>query len=176
MMKIVQLSGYVPGVIGRITELHGTYYHANWDLDLYFEAKVATELADFLTRLNPAHDGAWIAQVEEEIIGSIFIDGQDAAGAGARLRWFIIDSDYQGFGLGHRLMKEALSFCKNQKFKRVYLTTFAGLAAARHLYEKFGFRFCGQQDGRHLTGKASLVEEVFEYFPNTKADKNIKIQ
>ena len=47
-------------------------------------------------------------------------------------------------------------------FQRVYLTTFAGLNAARHLYEHYGFRLCGEEDGRHLTGSAALTEQVFE--------------
>lgn len=158
----IELTGYVPGALGRITELHGTYYAAHWDLGLYFEAKVATELAAFLSRFDPAHDGAWFAWVQGIIVGGIFIDGSDAAGEGARLRWFILDPAYQGRGLGNRLMQEAMSFCKQKQFKRVYLTTFAGLSAARHLYEKFGFKLCHKEDGSHLTGKSSLVELVFE--------------
>lgn len=140
----------------------GTYYAAHWGLGLYFEAKVATELAAFLSRFDPAHDGAWFAQARGEIIGGIFIDGSDAAGTGARLRWFIVDPAYQGLGLGNRLMTEAISFCRQKQFKRVYLTTFAGLNAARHLYEKFGFKLCHEGDGSHLTGTSSLVEQVFE--------------
>jgi RimJ/RimL family protein N-acetyltransferase len=158
----IELTGYVPGALGRITELHGTYYAAHWDLGLYFEAKVATELADFLSRFDPAHDGAWFAQAKGEIIGGIFIDGRDAAGDGARLRWFILDPAFHGSGLGNRLVTEAISFCRQHQFKRVYLTTFAGLNAARHLYEKFGFKLCHEEDGSHLTGKSSLIEQVFE--------------
>ncbi len=163
----IVLTGYAPGVIGRITELHGTYYHEHWDLGLYFEAKVATELAAFLSRFNPAHDGVWIAQTNREIVGAVFIDGSDAEGQGARLRWFIIAPDYQGRGLGNRLMEEAMAFCRRVGFRRVYLTTFAGLDAARHLYEKHGFRLCHEEDGSHLTGKSSLVEQVFEWMPPT---------
>ena len=129
----------MPGAIGRITELHATYYAQHWDLGLYFEAKVATELSQFMSRFQPEQDGAWFATIDDQIIGSIFIDGADSAGEGARLRWFIIDPTYQGRGLGQRLMAKAISFCNHQQFPRVYLTTFAGLAAARHLYEAFGF-------------------------------------
>jgi GNAT superfamily N-acetyltransferase len=158
----IELTSYIPGALGRITQLHGAYYHQHWGLGLYFEAKVATELAVFLNRFDPAHDGAWFARVNQEIVGGIFIDGSDAAGEGARLRWFIIDPQYQGYGLGNRLIEEAMTFCDQKQFKRVYLTTFAGLNSARHLYEKFGFRLCREEDGSHLTGKSSLVEQVFE--------------
>ena len=165
-MDELQITGYQPGAIGRITELHGTYYAQHWDLGLYFEAKVASEMAAFLNRFDPAHDGAWFAQLDGQIVGSIFIDGADAQGEGARLRWFILDPHYQGQGVGKRLMQEAMTFCQHAGFPRVWLTTFAGLDTARHLYDKFGFQLCGEEDGTHLTGKASLVEQVLEWRPS----------
>jgi ribosomal protein S18 acetylase RimI-like enzyme len=161
-MTDFKLTGYEPGVIGRITELHGTYYKKHWDLGLYFEAKVATELAAFLSRFDPARDGIWVAKTGEQVVGAVVIDGIDADGQGARLRWFIIDPAYQGHGLGNCLMDEATAFCKRAGFKRVYLTTFKGLDAARHLYEKYGFRLCAEEDGTHLTGSSSLTEQLFE--------------
>ena len=39
----IELTGYVPGALGRITELQARYYAEHWDLGLYFEAKAATE-------------------------------------------------------------------------------------------------------------------------------------
>jgi GNAT superfamily N-acetyltransferase len=161
----IQLTGYYPGAIGAITQWHGTYYHQHWDLGLYFEAKVAAELSEFLNRFDPAHDGIWIARDGEKFVGAIVIDGKDAAGEGARLRWFIIDPAYHGQGVGNLLMDETMSFCRRVGFRRIYLTTFAGLKAARYLYEKHGFRLCREEDGSHLTGKASLVEQVFEWSP-----------
>lgn len=161
-MDTIQLTGYTPGALGRIVELHGAYYAQHWNLGLYFEARVATELATFLSRFDPAQDGAWFAQADGETIGGIFIDGHDAAGEGARLRWFIIDPRYQGRGLGSRLMDAAMTFCRQQGFQRVYLTTFAGLNTARHLYEKHGFRLCREEDATELTGSSALVEQVFE--------------
>jgi GNAT superfamily N-acetyltransferase len=161
----IQLTAYYPGAIGAITGLHGAYYHEHWDLGLYFEAKVATELSEFLSRFDPAHDGIWVARDGETFVGAMVIDGRDAAGEGARLRWFIIDPASHGQGIGNLLMDEAMSFCRRVGFPRVYLTTFAGLSAARHLYEKHGFRLCREEDGSHLTGKASLIEQVFEWCP-----------
>jgi GNAT superfamily N-acetyltransferase len=161
-MDEIELVGYVPGALGRIVELHGSYYAKHWDLGLYVEAKVASEFAEFLSRFDPARDGAWFAHADGEVIGGIFIDGMQAATKGARLRWFILDPAYQGRGIGNRLISEAVEFCKQAGFRRVYLTTFAGLNTARHLYEKHGFRLCAEEDGSHLTGKSSLVEQVFE--------------
>ncbi|MCL4249422.1 MAG: GNAT family N-acetyltransferase [Anaerolineae bacterium] len=162
-MDEITLTGYTPGALGRIIELQAVYYAQHWDLGLYFEAKAATEMAEFLSRFDAERDGAWFAYVDGQIVGGIFIDGARADDEGARLRWFIIDEAYQGLGLGKRLMDAAMAFCRRQQFRRVYLTTFKGLTAARHLYEKHGFRLCGEEDGTHLTGKASLIEQVFEW-------------
>ncbi len=164
-MDDIELTGYTPGALGRIVALHGAYYHAHWDLDLYFEAKVATELAAFLSRFDPEHDGAWFAHAGDQVVGGIFIDGSNPDGQGARLRWFIIDPAYQGRGIGSRLIEAAMAFCQRQGFQRVYLTTFAGLNSARHLYEKHGFRLCAEVDATELTGDPSKVEQVFEWIP-----------
>ena len=79
-------AGCIPGAIGRITELHGTYYHTHWGFHLFFEAKVASELAAFLSRYTPEHDGFWLALVDQTIAGAIAIDGSEAAAQVARLR------------------------------------------------------------------------------------------
>ena len=81
---------YIPGSIGRISELHGTYYHEQWGFGLYFEAKVATELSEFLQRYDKNRDGIWVATIDNRVEGSIVVDGMHAENEGAHLRWFII--------------------------------------------------------------------------------------
>jgi GNAT superfamily N-acetyltransferase len=139
-MGEIILSGNKPGVLGKIVELHGLYYDENWQLGVIFEAKVAHVLADFLLRFNPACDGFWTAWDGDKFVGTISIDGKDGDTLGARLRAFIIHPDYHGRGMGHVLMKAALDFCDRVGYKRVYLTTFKGLAAAHHLYVRYGFK------------------------------------
>lgn len=154
-MRDVELSGYIPGAIGRIAELHGTYYYKHWGFGLFFESKVATELSEFLRHFDETRDGFWVVRVEEEIIGSIAIDGGNHDSQGAHLRWFIVAPESHGNDIGKMLLKEAVEFCRKKKFDRVYLWTFAGLDPARHLYEKFGFKLCeefkGDQWGRTMT-------------------------
>jgi GNAT superfamily N-acetyltransferase len=157
---IIKVSEYIPGLLGRITELHGKYYHQHWGFDLFFEAKVATELADFLNHFDPARDGLWVVGIDQQIVGSIAISGRDANTLGARLRWLIVAPEYQGQDFGKLLMREAIDFCECARFKRIYLTTFAGLDGARHLYEKEGFRVVSEQKDAHW-GKA-VLEQTFE--------------
>jgi GNAT superfamily N-acetyltransferase len=159
-MPEFELHGHTPGVIGEITALHATYYHEHWNFDLYFEAKVASELSAFLTRFDPAHDGFWVATADGGVVGAIAVEGGGAGTEGARLRWFIVAPEYHGGGLGNRLMQEALGFCARTGFRRVYLTTFAGLDAARHLYEKNGFTLIAEQEDS--TWGTPVIEQTFE--------------
>jgi GNAT superfamily N-acetyltransferase len=147
-MAIFNLSvGYTPGAIGRIAELHARYYSRHWQFGLYFEAKVATDMAAFLSRFDASSDGFWTVASEETIHGGIAIDGIHADGDGAHLRWFIVSDELRHQGAGSRLMKAALDFCRRAGHRSVYLWTFDGLSAARHLYEKFGFRLAEAHSG-----------------------------
>ena len=153
MSNVEIARGYIHGCIGRIAELHGTYYHDHWGFGLFFEAKVATELSKFLGRYNEKRDGFWTASLEDRVEGSITIDGIHAESEGAHLRWFIISSKLRGHGVGNTLMEKAVDFCKSSNYYRVYLWTFDGLHAARHLYEKFGFRLMEQHEGTQWGAK-----------------------
>lgn len=156
----IEIVGYRPGAIGKIAELHGTYYSKHWKLGLFFEARVATEMSEFLSRMNEAYDGFWLARKDGEILGSIAVDGSKRDTEGAHLRWFIVAEKHQGLGIGNKLLRKAVEFCKERKFKRVFLWTFAGLDAARHLYEKFGFALSLEQKGNQWG--ATVMEQTFE--------------
>jgi len=158
MNSIKLLAGYIPGAIGRVTELHGTYYSRYWNFGLFFETKVATELSEFLSRYNEVRDGFWIAVADGKIAGSVTIDGAEEEIKGARLRWFIVDPEFHGRGIGRMLMKEAVEFCKTSNHRKIYLTTFAGLDPARLLYEAFGFVLCEEWEDAHW-GKPVMAQK-----------------
>ena len=40
MPDIQIIRGYIPGSIGRVAELHATYYHQQWGFGLFFEANL----------------------------------------------------------------------------------------------------------------------------------------
>jgi len=149
------VKGYLPGCIGRVAELHGTYYAAHWGFGSFFEAKVATELSEFLGRYDELNDGFWSVSPDGRLEGTITIDGIHANDEGAHLRWFIMSDALRGKGVGGRLMDTAVGFCREKGYRKVYLWTFAGLDAARHLYEKCGFalaeEFTGTQWGTEVT-------------------------
>ncbi len=159
-MMCVEIGGYVPGAIGRIAEMHAEYYHRHWGFGLFFEAKVATELAEFLCRFEKERDGFWTVLRGERVEGAIAIDGREAATEGVHLRWFILSPEFRGRGWGRRLLTEAVSFCDRQGYRRTFLWTFAGLDTARRLYEASGFRLVSQAEGEQWGSR--IVEQRFE--------------
>jgi GNAT superfamily N-acetyltransferase len=146
-MNLVVKAGYSAGCIGRVAELHARFYSRLVNFGLPFEAKVAREMADFLEQFQEGRDGIWLAMHGDEIHGSVVIDGSHASEQGAHLRWFITSNEVRGTGIGSQLLSCAMAHCAAQRFQSVYLWTFEGLAAARHLYEKHGFQLVHQQSG-----------------------------
>ncbi len=152
-------SGYQPGLIARITEMHAVYYAREHGLGRRFEALVSGGLAEFCGRLDNPCNGIWTLQTKGEIVGSLAIDGEDMGAGVAHLRWFIVGDEVRGSGAGKKLLDTALAFVDAQGFAETHLSTFAGLNAARHLYESRGFALAEQHAGSHW-GK-ELVEQSF---------------
>lgn len=143
-MQTIISEGYSPGCIGRVAELHASFYSQANGFGVAFEAKVAKELSDFCLSYVAGRDGLWLARSQNSegssIEGSIALDGSRVLQDGAHLRWFITSSALRGQGAGTQLLKQALAFADQRAYPKVYLWTFAGLDAARHLYESHGFR------------------------------------
>ncbi|MGD8229568.1 MAG: GNAT family N-acetyltransferase [Desulfobacteraceae bacterium] len=142
----MELTGYYPGVVGKITEIHATYYYENWGFDVSFETQVGRELSEFIMDFEENRDGFWVAKINGEFAGAVAIDGSGADKGEARLRWFIVPPKFQRRGVGGILIKRAIDFCKKANIRRVYLWTFEGLDEARSLYEREGFRLSQEHD------------------------------
>ncbi|MCL2899919.1 bifunctional helix-turn-helix transcriptional regulator/GNAT family N-acetyltransferase [Brenneria tiliae] len=141
------VTGYLPGMIGKIAEMHGTYYAKNYNFGHFFEGKVACGVAEFAGRLHEPCNQIWLAVNNGKIVGSVAIDGQDLGNNEGHLRWFILDDSCRGTGMGRKLLSEAMAFCDKRGFDAVQLWTFSGLNAARRLYESFGFELFKEWQG-----------------------------
>lgn len=137
------LEGYHPGHIGRVVELHGTYYSKHWGSGAEFEILMAAELAEFCKKYDPERDLLLTAHTDK-LVGSIAVHGSGVLDSSARLRWFIVDEAYRGQRIGRALLERSLAFCRARAFRKVYLWTVDELPQARHLYESFGFQVVEQ--------------------------------
>lgn len=152
-------AGYRPGLVGRIVEMHATHYAANWGFGRAFEAVVARGLADFMDRLDNKPNRIWALMDGGRIVGSIAIDGEDMGAGTAHLRWFIIENGLRGGGHGKALLDAALGFVDSGRFTETRLWTFAGLDAARRLYETRGFVLA--QEHRGDQWGTEVLEQMF---------------
>jgi GNAT superfamily N-acetyltransferase len=141
--QIVQ--GYQPGCIGDVASLHARFYSQTSGFGVFFERRVATELAEFAQALPADGKALWLYVENGRTLGSIAIDG-DTAGGIAHLRWFIVDDALRGAGVGRRLLSLAMDFV-DRRFNETCLWTFKGLDAARHLYESTGFKLADEAEG-----------------------------
>jgi ribosomal protein S18 acetylase RimI-like enzyme len=133
-----------PGDMGYIIYMHGNLYHDLCGYDRNFERYVARELDEFLEQYDPETDRIWLAERQGQIIGTMVIQGR--SGQVAQLRYFLIDPQARGVGLGKRLMKEAMDFCRQKNYTHVYLLTTEELGTAGELYRRHGFRVTKRQE------------------------------
>lgn len=146
------------GDIGHIIERHGLLYARERGWDHTFEAYVAGPLAEFALSHDPERERIWLAEDPERIVGSIAI--VDAGEDDAQLRWFLVEPDCRGSGVGTRLLAEALTFCRDTGRRRVFLWTVHGLDDAARLYARSGFRVA-ETTPAHRWG-ADVVEERWD--------------
>lgn len=155
------VAGWRPGLLGDVVALQARYYARAWGFGPFFEAKLARELAEFAGRYDPRQDLILSAADGSRTTGSITLDGSDPAAPGRllHLRWFILDDGARGRGAGRALLEAGLAFARSSGRPGVYLWTFAGLDAARRLYDAAGFRLVEEQVGE--TWGTRVTEQRF---------------
>ena len=160
---VIIAAGWTPGLIGDIAAAHALYYAREWNFGPPFETKVARELAGFIDRYDPARDCILAASLAGVFAGSLTIDGSDPllAPGQSHLRWFIVTDGSRGHGVGKQLMDAGMAFVRDAGFDGCYLTTFAGLDAARLLYERAGFQLVSE--AASMTWGTAVVEQRFEW-------------
>lgn len=139
---------FFPGAIGSVAALHGQHYARDWGFGTFFEAKVAAELGQFASRMA-ANDLVLLVQDGSGLAASLILDLNDPASGprGAHLRWFIVADRLRGTGIGRALLARAMAHADTHAGGKVWLTTFQGLAPARHLYDSLGFTLAHAADG-----------------------------
>ena len=152
------LRHHQPGDMGAVIRLHGEVYAREFGWDATFEALVARIAARFLERYDATRERCWIAEVNGEVAGSVFLVKHSATVG--QLRLMIVDPKARGLGIGERLVSECVRFARQAGYRKVRLWTNSVLLAARHLYAKAGVRLVHKE--RHRSFGQSLVGETWE--------------
>lgn len=164
--KTVTLRSHRPGDIGYITYRHAIFYSQAYGFDATFDAYVASGLSQFVMQYDPQKEHLWVAEEGTTPVGSVAIVKAEAEVA--QLRWFLVESQARGTGLGKKLLYEAISFCKRKNYQKIILWTLSNLHTARRLYERFGFQAVTHKT--HQIWGQELTEELWEIDLNLMID------
>ncbi len=126
-----------PGDLGWVVSRHGALYAQEYHWDIRFEGFVAQIAADYLENLDPQKENGWIAEVNGENAGCVFLVKK--SNEVAKLRMLLVEPGARGLGIGKRLVQECVRFARQCGYQRVTLWTQSCLLAARHIYQKAGF-------------------------------------
>jgi DNA-binding MarR family transcriptional regulator/GNAT superfamily N-acetyltransferase len=133
-----RLRAPVPGDFGWIVRRNAELYAQEYRWQSPFEGVCAQIVADFVNNYDPKRERCWIAEMEGENVGTVMLV-KDRPGV-ARLRLLLVDPKARGLGLGAQLVDECVRFARRAGYEKITLWTHSVLTAARHIYEKAGFK------------------------------------
>lgn len=147
-----------PGDMGWVVWRHGLLYAQEYGYDMRFEALVAEIVAHFIQKFDPKREHCWIAEMDGEPVGSVFL--VKLTNSVAKLRLLLVEPKARGLGIGKRLVDECVRFSRDRGYKKIKLWTQSELDAARGIYSAAGFKVIGRR--RHRDFGKPLVAETWE--------------
>ena len=143
-----------------VVESEGTGYREQFGWDGSFEALVAKIVAEFVAGFDASREGCWVAEVNGERVGHVFLVKHPADAETAKLRLLFVDSSARGMGVGDALVQECLRFAREAGYRKVVLWTQSMLTAAHKIYARAGFMLVKEE--AHRSFGHDLVGQEWE--------------
>ena len=135
------------GDLGWVFQRHAVVYSKEFGYSRLFETYVCDGLAPFMKDYDSKKDRLWIGEMGGRRVGAVAVHHVDDRLGWAKLRWFLVEKEARGRGLGSMLLDTAVTFCKKVGYKGIFLWTVSDLDAARKLYERTGFKLAEEKKG-----------------------------
>lgn len=115
---------------------------------------VGTERPEFAYELVRPISRAWVAVGARGVVG--YAVGWVVAGE-AQLMSIAVEPDERGHGIGRALLARFVEAMAEENVEQIVLEVRAGNAAARALYEHFGFESQGTRKGYYADGEDGVL-------------------
>ncbi len=148
------------GDMGWIVYQEGLGYAEQYGWDETFEALVARIVDQFITNFDPSKERCWVAEIDGQSVGHIFLVKHPEEQDTAKLRLLFVEPSARGRGLGDALVNECIRFARTAGYKKVVLWTQSILVGAHRIYERAGFRLI-HEEPHHSFGK-NLLGQTWE--------------
>ncbi|GGA27689.1 bifunctional helix-turn-helix transcriptional regulator/GNAT family N-acetyltransferase [Dyella nitratireducens] len=150
------------GDIGWAIERHGQLYADEFHLNEAFEALVATLFAQFASKHDPAKERMWVAEVDGERMGCVFVVRNAEDPTVAQLRCLLVDPKARGLAIGKQLVDACIAFATEAGYARMMLWTNDILVSARRIYQAAGFSLVSEEPhhsfGHDMVGQVWMRE------------------
>ena len=149
-----------PGDADRIIAHHEAVYPPEYGVDAEFVRHVAASVhAAEASGWPRERERVWIVEADGRHAGSLALT-DEGEGTGV-VRWFVIDAELRGTGIGGRMAGELVAEARAAGYERLVLETFSDLRTAAHIYRSHGFELVSS-DPTPRWGRDDLTYQRYE--------------